>query len=215
MRVLIVTAGSRGDVAPFTGLGQRLEQAGHQVAIGAHAPFAELVRGCGLEYRLLPGDPVELAQARQAAPSPGAARSIFSAFLEDLAEALIATTGQGTDVLLTAFGPAPLSRVVAEGFGIPSIGTYLVPSVPSAAFPLPGWPEPGDLGPAANLAAGRTLLARAEVLYAEVLARLRVRLGLPATKQPANASPPVGWPICHGFSPTVVPRTHDWPTRCA
>jgi UDP:flavonoid glycosyltransferase YjiC (YdhE family) len=32
MRVLIVTAGSRGDVAPFTGLGRRLQQAGHQVA---------------------------------------------------------------------------------------------------------------------------------------------------------------------------------------
>jgi len=62
MRVLIVTAGSHGDVAPFTGLGQRLEQAGHQVAIAAHGLFAELVRGCGLEYRPLPGDPVELAR---------------------------------------------------------------------------------------------------------------------------------------------------------
>src|SRR5215472_16736934 len=71
MRVLIATAGSRGDVASFTGLGQRLEQAGHQVAIAAHEVFAELVRGCGLECRLLPGDPVELARAPQAVPSPG------------------------------------------------------------------------------------------------------------------------------------------------
>jgi hypothetical protein len=29
MRILIVTAGSRGDVAPFTDMGQRLQEAGH------------------------------------------------------------------------------------------------------------------------------------------------------------------------------------------
>ena len=59
MRILIVTAGSRGDVAPFTGLGQRLQQAGHRVALAAHGRFAELVRESGLDYRALPGDPVE------------------------------------------------------------------------------------------------------------------------------------------------------------
>jgi sterol 3beta-glucosyltransferase len=67
VRILIVTAGSRGDVAPFTGLGQRLQQAGHQVALAAHDRFADLVRECGLEYRALPGDPVELVRARTAA----------------------------------------------------------------------------------------------------------------------------------------------------
>ncbi|MGN5377916.1 glycosyltransferase [Streptomyces lasalocidi] len=55
MRILIVTAGSRGDVAPFTGLGQRLLDAGHQVAVAAHLPFAGLVAGCGLDHRPLPG----------------------------------------------------------------------------------------------------------------------------------------------------------------
>ncbi len=212
MRVLIVTAGSRGDVAPFTGLGQRLQDAGHQVAIAAHGLFAELVSGCGLEYRALPGDPVELTRARAAAPSPGAGRAVFTAFLERLGEGLIEATAAGTDVIVSAFGPAPLSRVVAEGFGIPSIGAYLIPAVPTAKFALPGWPEPGDLGPAGNLAAGRDLLGRAGALYAEIVPRLRVRLGLPATTtQPADASPPGGWPICHGFSPAVVPRPDDWP----
>jgi sterol 3beta-glucosyltransferase len=72
MRILIVTAGSRGDVAPFTGLGQRLQQAGHQVALAAHDRFAGLMRECGLEYRALPGDPLELVLTRTAAPSPEA-----------------------------------------------------------------------------------------------------------------------------------------------
>lgn len=75
MRILIVTAGSRGDVAPYTGLGQRLQQSGHQVAVAAHDLFADLVRGCGLEHRTLPGDPVELVRARTAAASRASART--------------------------------------------------------------------------------------------------------------------------------------------
>ena len=214
MRVLIVTAGSRGDVAPFTGLGQRLQQAGHGVAIAAHGPFADLVRRCGLEFRSLPGDPVDMARERAAAPSPEAGLAIFTEFLHRLGEGVIAATEAGTDLIVTAFGPAAVSRLVAEGFGIPSVGGYLVPSVPTAEFPLPGWPGPGDLGPAGNLAAGRELLGRAGALSAGILPRLRARLGLAATTtEPPDGNPPAGWPILHGFSPTVVPRPADWPAE--
>ena len=180
MRVLIVTAGSRGDVAPFTGLGQRLQQAGHQVALAAHGRFADLVRECGLEYRALPGDPVELVRARTAAHSPEAAQSVFAAFLDELAEGVITATVAGTDILLTAFGPAPLGRLVAEGLGIPSLGVYLAPGVPTREFPPPGWPVIGQPSPADNLAAGRELLARTGSLYADVLRRMRARLDVPA-----------------------------------
>jgi UDP:flavonoid glycosyltransferase YjiC (YdhE family) len=214
MRVLIVTAGSRGDVAPFTGLGQRLRQAGHQVALAAHDRFADLVRECGLEYRALPGDPVELVRARTAAPSPRAARSVFAAFLDELGEGVTAAAAAGTDILLTAFGPAPLSRLVAEGFGIPSLGVYLAPGVPTREFPPPGRPGGRQLSPeddpARNIAEGRELLARTGSLYADVLRRLRARLDLPAASAQAP-SPPRDWPICHGFSPAVVPRPADWP----
>ena len=210
MRILIVTAGSRGDVAPFTGLGQALQQAGHQVALAAHDRFADLVRGCGLEHRALPGDPVELVRARTAAPSPEAAQSVFAAFLDQLGEGVTAAAAAGTDILLTAFGPAPLSRLVAEAMHIPSLGVYLAPGVPTREFPPPGWPATGQASPADNLAAGRELLARTGSLYADVLRRLRARLDLPAGTGQAG-SPPDDWPICHGFSPAVVPRPADWP----
>jgi sterol 3beta-glucosyltransferase len=210
VRVLIVTAGSRGDVAPFTGLGQRLQQAGHQVALAAHDRFAGLVRECGLEHRALPGDPLELVRARTAAPSPDAARSVFASFLDDLGEGVMAAAAAGTDVLLTGFGPAPLSRLVADGLGIPSLGVYLVPGVPTREFPPPGWPVSGPRSPADNLAAGREMLARTGSLYADVLRRLRARLDRPSgTAEAPDAVD--GWPICHGFSPAVVPRPADWP----
>ncbi|OZM75559.1 glycosyltransferase [Pseudonocardia sp. MH-G8] len=209
MRILIVTAGSRGDVAPFTGLGRRLQQAGHQVALAAQARFADLVRDCGLEYRPLPGDPVELVRARTAAPTPEAARSVFATFLDELGEGVTAAVATGTDVLLTAFGPAPLSRLVADAFGIPSLGVYLVPGVPTREFPPPGWPVAGHPTPADNIAASREQLARTDFLYADVLRRLRARLDLPTTTE--TTAPPDDWPICHGFSPAVVPRPADWP----
>ncbi|MDT0349062.1 glycosyltransferase [Pseudonocardia sp. DSM 45834] len=210
MRVLIVTAGSRGDVAPFTGLGQRLQQAGHQVALAAHDRFADLVRECGLEHRALPGDPVELVRARTAAPSPEAAKSVFAGFLDELGDGVIAAVAAGTDVLLTASGPAPLSRLVADGFGIPSLGVYLAPGVPTREFPPPGLPVTGQLSPADNIAAGRELLARTGSLYADVLRRLRTRLGLRTAATEASSAAD-DWPICHGYSPEVVPRPADWP----
>ncbi|MFI7427751.1 glycosyltransferase [Micromonospora sp. NPDC049836] len=210
MRIVIVTAGSRGDVAPFTGLGQRLQQAGHQVALAAHDRFADLVRDAGLEYRALPGDPVELVRARTAAPSPEAAGAVFAAFLDELGEGVLTAAAAGADLLLTAFGPAPLSRLVAAGLGIPSLGAYLAPGVPTREFPPPGWPDAGNLSPADNLAAGREVLARTGALYADVLRRLRTRLELPGT---VAADPPDDWPICHGFSPAVVPRPADWPAN--
>jgi sterol 3beta-glucosyltransferase len=210
MRILIVTAGSRGDVAPFTGLGQALQQAGHHVALAAHDRFADLVRGCGLEYRALPGDPVELVRARTAAPSPEAAKSVFAAFLDELGEGVITAAAAGTDILLTAFGPAPLSRLAAEAMRIPSVGVYLAPGVPTREFPPPGWPAAGQPSPVDNLAAGREVLARTGSLYADVLRTLRARLDLPAATAQAP-SPPDDWPICHGFSPAVVPRPADWP----
>jgi UDP:flavonoid glycosyltransferase YjiC (YdhE family) len=213
VQILIVTAGSRGDVAPFTGLGQRLQEAGHQVALAAHDTFAGLVRGCGLEHRPLPGDPRDLVRARTAAGSDGKARSGTVRFLEGLGEGIVAAAGQGADVVLTALGPAPLSRLAAEALGLPCLGTYLAPAVPTREFALPGLPQSGDAGPAANLAAGRELLAGAGSLYAGILPRLRDRLGLsPGPADGSDGAEGAVWPVCHGFSPLVVPRPADWPS---
>jgi sterol 3beta-glucosyltransferase len=213
VRILIVTAGSLGDVAPFTGLGQRLLQAGHQVALAAHETFAGLARGCGLEYRPLPGDPRELVRARTAAGPGGEARSDTVRFLEGLSGGIVSAADQGADVVLTALGPAPLSRLAAEALGLPSLGTYLAPAVPTGEFALPGLPQPGEAEPAANLAAGRALLATAGSLYAGILPRLRDRLGLPPCPAGGDGADDAGWPVCHGFSPLVVPRPADWPSQ--
>ena len=49
VRVLIVGVGSRGDVAPYVGLGRRLQDSGCDVAIATHATFAAMVGDAGSE----------------------------------------------------------------------------------------------------------------------------------------------------------------------
>ena len=50
-RIVIMTGGTHGDVAPFLGLGQRLIQAGHLVRVaGAEQVAGFLVTDTGLDF---------------------------------------------------------------------------------------------------------------------------------------------------------------------
>ncbi|MBP0455172.1 glycosyltransferase family 1 protein [Kitasatospora sp. RG8] len=219
MRILIITAGSRGDVAPFTGLGRRLLDAGHEVTVAAHPSFAALVGGCGLGHRPLPGDPQDLIRSWSRAASPQEVRALNRAYVDGLADGVAEAVADGTDLVLTAFAPAPLGHVVGEALGVPVIGTHLTPALATREFPLPGTPGTDDLGPEGNLAAGLEVVGRRDRLFAGAVARLRARLGLPAGA-PAEplAGPPAGpaagiRPVFAGFSPSVVPRPADWPSQ--
>ncbi|MFF2658408.1 glycosyltransferase [Kitasatospora sp. NPDC058032] len=209
MRILIVTTGSRGDVAPFTGLGRCLVDAGHRVAVVAHPTFETLIEGCGLEYRRLPGDPEELIRARARATSREETRALMTAFVDGLADGVADAVEGGADLLLTAFAPSSFSRTAGEAHGVPVLGTYLTPAFATTAFPLPGPGVAGDLGPEENLAVGRERLRSAEGLFSGAVARLRERLGLPGTTPPE----PLGHtrPVVHGYSPLLLPRPADWP----
>ncbi|MFF7593306.1 glycosyltransferase [Kitasatospora purpeofusca] len=209
MRALIITAGSRGDVAPFTGLGRRLQEAGHEVAVAAHSGFAGLIGGCGLGFRVVPGDPQGLIRDWARAGSREEVQALTRAYADGLADGVAQAVEGGVDVLLTAFGPAPLARVAGDALGIPVIGTYLVPSVPTGEFALPNARVAADAGPEGTLAAGRDVVWRAEGVFSGAATRLRAHFGLPA----AEPSAPSGVrPVFHGFSPSVLPRPADWPS---
>ncbi|MFI2609547.1 glycosyltransferase [Kitasatospora sp. NPDC018619] len=219
MRILIVTTGSRGDVAPFTGLGRRLVEAGHRVAVVAHSTFTTLVESSGLEHRLLPGDPEQLIRDRARATSQEETRALTRAYADGLADGVADAVASGADLLLTAFAPAPLSRTAAEAYGVPVLGTYLTPAFATGEFPLPGPVGGADLGPEGNLAAGRERLRSAQRLFSGAVARMRERLDLPALPDlpglAGNAPPPEplgpACPVVHGYSPVLLPRPADWP----
>ncbi|MEU4114500.1 glycosyltransferase [Kitasatospora sp. NPDC028055] len=218
MRILIATAGSRGDVAPFTGLGVRLRAAGHQVAVATHATFADSVRAAGLEFRPLPVDPrAELASAEgrrllRAGSGPGVVLQLLRLgrrFMPALGDGIADATALGTDLLLTTSTTSALGQVAAEAAGIPTIGLYLQPLSPTREF-APAVTGARSLGRAGNLLAGHAVQAATDQLFVPAVRGLRRRLGL-APMGIARARR--DHPVLHGFSPRVVPRPTDWHPR--
>ena len=62
MRIVLLVVGTRGDVAPFVNIGLALKEIGHDVRIGTHAEYREVVTKEGLKYYPLGGDPRKLSE---------------------------------------------------------------------------------------------------------------------------------------------------------
>jgi UDP:flavonoid glycosyltransferase YjiC (YdhE family) len=60
LNIVIQVVGSRGDVQPFVALGTELQHHGHRVRLASHDMFEEFVRGAGLEFYPIGGNPAEL-----------------------------------------------------------------------------------------------------------------------------------------------------------
>ncbi|MEH0573654.1 MULTISPECIES: glycosyltransferase [Streptomyces] len=218
-----MTAGSRGDVAPFTGLGHALVRAGHEVTLVTHARFAPLVAGSGVGFHALPVDPrAELESERgrglhRSTTGPGKllrvarmARALVGQMTDDLL-----TAARTSDVLLLSASVAPLGHTIAEGLSLPSLGLSLQPIAPTREF-APPMLGGGSWGAVANRLAGHGVGMAVEQIFAPVLPTVRARLGLPAAPRPGaalRARQRRGWPVLHGFSPLVVPRPRDWRTE--
>lgn len=208
MRILIAAAGSRGDVAPYTGLGAELRRAGHDVTLAATDTFASLVRGAGLEFRSLTAGP-------EAAGSGGTDRRELmrtaAVFIAGLGQGLADAMADGTDLLLLSTTMAPLGWHLAEATGTPSLGVYLQPTAPTGDFP-PVVMGSRSLGRLANRTSGRFALRMADRVYARAAAELRRSLQLPPVAASAmrRRQDQADWPVLHGFSTALVPRPSDW-----
>jgi Glycosyltransferase family 28 N-terminal domain len=60
MNIVLQVVGSRGDVQPFVALGNELQKYGHRVRLATHDVFKSFVKGAGLEFFPIGGDPKEL-----------------------------------------------------------------------------------------------------------------------------------------------------------
>ncbi|MEU9211396.1 glycosyltransferase [Streptomyces sp. NPDC048415] len=214
-----MTAGSRGEVAPYTGLGHGLACAGHEVTLVTHGCFERLVTGSGVGFHPLPVDPrAELESARGQGlhrSTTGAGKLIrvvemARALVGQMTDDLIAAA-RSSDVLLLSSSLGPLGHAVAEGLSLPSMGVYLQPLAPTREFAPPvtgvrSW------GPAVNRAAGHGVNLAVERVFAGGVRTLRARLGLPRIGPGAarRARERQGWSVQHGFSPLVVRRPRDW-----
>ncbi|GGV14037.1 glycosyl transferase [Streptomyces filipinensis] len=207
MRILIATAGSRGDVAPYTGLGAALAAAGHEVTLATTDAFAPLAQGAGLGFRRLPADPRGHGRG-------GSGRELMrtaAAFVTELGRGFADAVAEGTDLLLLSATTAPLGWHLTEATGTPSLGVYLQPAAATGDFP-PVITAMRSLGRAGNRAAGRFALRMADRVFAPAVTELRRDLGLPPLSAVAmrRRRERENWPVLHGFSTALVPRPADW-----
>ncbi|MFF4219254.1 glycosyltransferase [Streptomyces nondiastaticus] len=207
MRILIAAAGSRGDVAPYTGLGAALRLAGHDVALAATDAFAPLVRAAGLEFRSLPGD----TRARGDVTDRRELMRTAARFITELGQGFADAVDDGTDLLLLSTTTAPLGWHLTEATGIPSLGVYLQPTAPTGDFP-PVVTSSRSLGRLANRATGRFALRMTDRVFERAVTELRHRLQLPSLSPSAmrRRQEQANWPVLHGFSTALVPRPSDW-----
>jgi sterol 3beta-glucosyltransferase len=215
MRILMVTPGTRGDVAPMAGLGSKLQALGFDVSVAANAAYESLVTTAGCQYRELPGDMSHLVSP--AAPGTKATGADLRRYMSELGDYMeLAATGTlaaaetGADVIL-ANAVAPYAYDVAEALGIRIIGAHLQPIEPSAAYSPVVLGTARSLGPVGNKLLG-SLISAGKAPYDAPSARIRRELGLPKRARSASdrARRKTNSPVLHGISPTVFPRPADW-----
>ncbi|MFH8253714.1 glycosyltransferase [Streptomyces roseolus] len=211
-----MTAGSRGDVAPYTGLGAGLVRAGHEVTLAAHAVFEPLVAGSGVRFRPLPVDPRaelhsargrRLHDARTGAGKLVRLASMARGAVDEMTAALVDVAREG-EVLLVGGALGPLGYAIAEGLSVPALGLHLQPLHPTAEFPAPVLGA-RSLGAVGNRLSGRVVMASVELMFHDAVRSLPRRHGLasPGGRSRARRARQV----LHGYSELVVPRPRDWP----
>jgi sterol 3beta-glucosyltransferase len=215
--VAIAAVGSRGDVAPLTGVGVALQHAGHRVVVAAFTPFADLITGCGLEYRELPADFTPGADHADATSNDTLAAIFTPRGVRETGQLILdALSDVPADILLLA----PLSELaghpLAEAKGIPSLGVRLQPLSATAAYP-PALLGARSMGAVGNRLTADTAAWIIDRLYGGVVAGFRRHLALPAISARAlrRQRTQANWPILHGYSTTILPRPSDWRTGLA
>ena len=189
MRITITTAGSRGDVQPYVALGLGLEEVGHEVHLATYAPFEGFVRGHGLSYHPVSGDPDgAVAELLEAGLNSVKGAQTFRRFLGSTLEQNLAEYREAcryADAVI--YSPVGfLGHHVAEKMGVPAIGAAVQPlfsrtrRFPSSLLgkPLGGFLEGGLLGDLYN----RLTYPAAEQLFWQTMRPMvteaRAELGL-------------------------------------
>jgi UDP:flavonoid glycosyltransferase YjiC (YdhE family) len=198
-----------------------LRGAGHDVSIAAYGMFEDLVAGCGLGFRLVPGDPQALGASEQGQKwqeGGGGPMStirfvrLVAGHMREVNAAILEAARRDTDVLLLAGMGMFGGYRVAEGLGLPSIGLGLQPGHPTSRFAPPVLMA-RSLGRWGNRALGRAVMIAGTSALGRSSKRLWAETGMPGygAREMFRRQNAAKWPFIYGYSPAVVPRPADWP----
>ncbi|MFS4505054.1 glycosyltransferase [Clavibacter sp. Sh2141] len=208
MRMMLLTAGTRGDVEPFAALARHAASRGHEVRLAlpddAVAPEGvDAVRlGLDAQRMLSPAGRTPWALARHLR------REVRPAMRRMLAAAVRETAAFAPDVVVhhSLILSAPM---VADALGVPRVLVEFAPvATPSDRFPAAGGPTATrDLG-ARNRSTYAVPRFAARLFDADVA---RAAAELPGGRRPAGRSPSRA--TLMAVSPGLLPRPDDWPER--
>jgi sterol 3beta-glucosyltransferase len=203
VRILLVTAGSRGDVEPFAALAERALAEGHEVRLvvprnsGVDTGRLDVVN-LDVDYtRMIEEHGVSPVRALQNLRS--VVRPVMRGVILGGARAVLEYR---PDVLV--YHPKVLSApLVADALGIPHVLVEIVPALtPTSAFPAAGTLRRGigRFNPLTYRAAGA-----AAAMFRDDLREVRALVGTAAhaSSVPAATLLPI--------SPAILPRPSDWP----
>jgi UDP:flavonoid glycosyltransferase YjiC (YdhE family) len=222
MRVRVVTVGSQGDVRPYVAFGSGLRRAGYDVRVATHPAFEPLVRGAGLDFAPVAGDPREQEddERLRALHDDGRNALRWWKTFRDVDAPLMRRRLQDcrdacgdADVLVTSVLPYPLAWAIARKQDVPLVRAFYFPVSPTRAHPpdiVPSWLR---LGGRSNLAAyalqrhvlwqiARPFLARA---CRDVLGPMRLPL-----REPFGDLDRQRRLLLYCYSPAVAPPPPDW-----
>jgi sterol 3beta-glucosyltransferase len=217
MKLLILTAGSRGDIQPFIALGIGLQAAGYNVKLAAPAAFEGLVRGYELDFAPINDEVLKLKDTAGGQAALEGKRGSGLALIKKVMPMLRRmlddewAAAQGAEAII--YHPKALGGVhLAERLNIPALMSLPLPLYsPTSAFPMPIMPDL-KLGGWYNRMT-YSLLRLISAPYAGMINQWRASIGLPRTGRFANElvrkdGSPV--PVLYSFSPHVVPPPDDW-----
>jgi sterol 3beta-glucosyltransferase len=218
MHILIITAGSQGDVQPFVALGVGLREAGHTVTICTSTRFQGLITEHGLQYAFMDDQLLQLgetAEGRTALEGGGNPLRLLKKVRPMLRRMLDDVWAAAPGANAIVYHPKALAGYhIAEKLAIPGFLSLPLPAyTPTDAFPNPILPVI-RLGGWLNKFSYK-LTSLAVLPYTGIINDWRTQvLHLPPRRRLASElvrenGQPV--PVLYPYSTHVVPRPHDWP----
>ena len=204
MKLLLVTAGSRGDVEPFAALARRAAASGHTVRIAV--PDRSGADLTGIDVRSLEADFSAMIESQGV--SPLAAMRNLREVVRPVMRGVIVNAAHAArefrpDVIL--WHPKVLSApLIADALGIPHVLVEMVPAMtPTREFPAAGTVTRslGPLNPLTYRAA-----SAAGAMFRRQLDEAASVMGV---SRPRRSSRPAATLL--PISPAILPRPADWP----
>ena len=221
VRILLLAAGSRGDVQPFVALALGLQRAGHEVTVSAARDFEGFVTGHGLAFHGFSVEVRELLDSDLGRSWLGHSShrsmlelTLLTEMVETWGVALVdemAALAGTADLFISSVMTVDAAKALVEAGGGRHVLGLLAPFAPTRA----GWathqaPRPRSVS-RANLVAARVMNWFLAGAFGAPGIEVRHALGLPPTSKREFARSLVRTPTVVGVSPSVLPRPVDWP----